>query len=178
MRFIMLTYEQLHGILYHDPELGTFIWKPRDRNFFKTETDYYRWNSRYAHTEALTSMNPEGYYRGKILGSYVKAHRIMWQMEYDEIPDIVDHIDGIRTNNMISNLRNVSTSVNNKNMKIPKTNSSGVVGVSFNKGKWRSRIYVNSSEIYLGSFDLIEDAIEERKKAEKLYGYHENHGKR
>ena len=47
----------------------------------------------------------------------------------------------------------------------------GYTGVYWNKAnkKWCSNIRVNNKTIYLGSFDLIEDAVKSRKEAEQKY---------
>ena len=85
----------------------------------------------------------------------------------------VDHIHGrdSRNDNRKSNLRIVNMSKNGMNKKIQKNNTSGVTGVSLNKNKtkWRARIKVNGKEKHLGEFVNFEDAVQERKNAEKKY---------
>ena len=173
----MLDYDSFHMLIRHEPETGFLFWKPRPRDMFKTEKLYTDWNNSYAHCRALNSDDGDGYLRGRIFNKFYKAHRVMWIMETNTIPDIVDHIDGIKSNNVFENLRDVSVSENNKNLKRFKTNTSGISGVSFIRNKWRARIYVDGKEKHLGIFDKKEDAICARVAAEKEYGYHENHGR-
>ena len=92
-------------------------------------------------------------------------------------PIEVDHINRIRTDNRWSNLRAVTSEMNQRNKPKNKNNTSGTVGVYWHKGrsKWVARIGKNS--IYLGIFSNLQDAIEARKQAEIDHGYHPTHGK-
>lgn len=72
-----------------------------------------------------------GYWRVGHLGKHYLVHRIVWELCNDKIPEgiDIDHIDGDRGNNVISNLRCVERSVNVKNKLKYKNNTSGVTGV-------------------------------------------------
>ena len=65
-----------------------------------------------------------------------------------------------------------------KNIRQAINNTSGVTGVvrHSKKDKWVAQITVNQKSIYLGYYDLIEDAIRARSKAEIKYRFHDNHG--
>ena len=80
---------------------------------------------------------------------------------------VVDHIDRNPLNNNRSNLRLCTRSQNAMNSKIPKDNSSGHKGVTWDKHrkKWRVHIVVNGKQHFLGRYDTIEGAVESRKKA-------------
>jgi hypothetical protein len=108
----------------------------------------------------------------------VLAHRLIWFLVTGEWPDCIDHIDRDGCNNRFRNLRNVSRTENQRNRRIPKNNTSGVCGVTFNvkAQKWLATIRGNNSTVYLGAFENIEDAKLARKSAEKEYGYHYQHG--
>jgi len=109
-----------------------------------------------------------------------QAHRLIWMHFYGKEPvNGIDHIDGNKLNNAIINLRDVSQQENTKNRRKSKNNTSGFVGVFWdkNKDKWRARVNVNKKAVYLGYFSCKGDAITARKKANIKYGFHENHGK-
>lgn len=109
------------------------------------------------------------------------AHRIVWFMHYGEIQKgfDIDHINHDRTDNRIENLRLVSRSENLKN-KGKVLSSSGEMGVYWNERakKWEAALNVNGKKKYLGLFDTVDDARNARVKADRVYGYHENHGVR
>jgi hypothetical protein len=94
-----------------------------------------------------------------------------------ECPDVlwpedqIDHINRIRTDNRISNLREVSHKQNHQNRSKSSHNTSGHSGVSWykQKSRWRAQITHNQKDIHLGLFTNLEDAIAARKAAEKLY---------
>jgi len=86
----------------------------------------------------------------------------------------IDHIDGNRGNNTLSNLRWATYQENNFN-KSPRLNSSsgGIKGVTFNKRmqKWQAKITLNRKSIHLGFYNNLEVAQSVRKfKAEELFG--------
>jgi len=68
---------------------------------------------------------------------------------------------------------------NLRNQSLGASNKSGIIGVYWgeDRGKWRAEISVDKKRIKLGSFATLEEAATARKEAEKLYGFHENHGK-
>ena len=75
------------------------------------------------------------------------AHRVAWLLYYRVDPgDMqIDHIDGNRENNVISNLRLVSHGDNMKNQRKRSDNTSGITGVHWHKGadKWLSLIHIS-----------------------------------
>jgi hypothetical protein len=108
-----------------------------------------------------------------------KAHRLIWLMSYGVAPEFIDHINGVRDDNRLENLRSVSWEENTKNAKRRADNVSGVTGVSFYspKGTWRARINYKGRTVLLGYFKTPAEAVAARRAAEKIYGYHENHGR-
>jgi len=84
---------------------------------------------------------------------------------------VIDHINGDKLDNRKQNLRIYTIKQNIINSKISKNNTSGYTGVSFRKNRnvYRANIMVNRKQIYLGSFERIEDAVLARKKAEEKY---------
>ena len=114
------------------------------------------------------SKNYLGYISGKVDGKRVYLHRLI--MGY---PDgkVVDHINGDKLDNRKQNLRICTVRQNVMNSKTPKNNTSGHTGVSLRSDRklYRANIMVNRRQIYLGSFERIEDAVLARKQAEVKY---------
>ena len=109
-----------------------------------------------------------------------KAHRLVWLYVHGRWPKEIDHINGDRADNRIENLREVTRSQNRRNSKKPSTNTSGHMGVYLNKKKgkpFRAGIWHNNRQIWIGSYNSIEEAVAARKAAERKYGYSPNHGR-
>lgn len=83
----------------------------------------------------------------------------------------VDHIDRNPLNNRKDNLRLVLHKDNIKNYSKPKNNTSGIIGVSYDKRnqKWKAKITCDNNIINLGTYVNKDDAIKSRLKAEKEY---------
>tara|TARA_R110002153_G_scaffold155350_1_gene307386 strand:+ start:250 stop:750 length:501 start_codon:yes stop_codon:yes gene_type:complete len=96
-----------------------------------------------------------GYKRLTVLGRTLSHHRVAWALHYSEQPPkIIDHIDGDKTNNKISNLRSGIESLNQQNQTNPhsRNKTSIYIGVSLFKGRWRAKIYHNKKYYFLGYF--------------------------
>ena len=179
------TPEELRKLLRYEPETGKLFWRERTPDMFtegkqSLEHKCSKWNSCYANKEALKQTKNDGYKRGLIWRQTYPAHRIAWAVFYGSWPsDQIDHINGVKDDNRISNLRDVTHAENNKNKSMQSNNTSGVNGVRWNKAdrKWRAFITVEKKFKYLGGFQEIEDAIAARKAAEVKYGFHPNHGR-
>lgn len=83
----------------------------------------------------------------------------------------VDHIDLNPLNNLRNNLRLATHQENQRNQGLQSNSSSGATGVNLiaRSGKWRAYIKINGRQIWLGSHDRFEDAVEARRKAEREY---------
>lgn len=172
--------ELVRKLLRYEPETGKLFWNYRPLNLFAQKANYITWNTRWAGKEAFTSINRHGYRQGRIFKRVTQAHRVIWAIVTGRWPsEQIDHINGIRTDNRLGNLREVSSSENSKNKCQRSNNTSGVTGVSWShdKRKWLADIRVNKKQIYIGRFDNFDDAVAARKEAERKYGFHENHGR-
>ena len=117
----------------------------------------------------------KSYWRIKINGKSVLAHRIVWEIFNGAVPIglEIDHINSIGLDNRIENLRLADRFGNAKNLKIGKRNKSGLKGAYWNKKtqKWMAQIVADSRRMHLGSFITKEEAHEAYCKAAKdLHG--------
>ena len=103
------------------------------------------------------AINLKGYRMIKIRSKSYAAHRLAWLIVYGDLPEFVDHKDGNRTNNAISNLRPATRSQNGANCGPRQRNKYGLKGVSRHpNGKWLAQIQVNKRKLHLGLFDTAE----------------------
>ena len=119
-----------------------------------------------------------GYVQINFRGKSYPAHRLAWLFTYGEWPEYIDHINHVRTDNRINNLRSVTPMESSRNLLLLKRNKLGVTGVCWrNRDKcWAAYIYVKGECIFLGSgLDLFE-LVCRRKSAEICLGFHPNHG--
>lgn len=110
-----------------------------------------------------------GYVGIVIDGKRYLAHRIAWALFHGSWPEQqIDHINGIKTDNRIENLRLATNAQNGKNYGANKTNTSGIKGVSWCKQtqKWRAFIRVDGKQLDKGRHSNKDVAIAVRQAAE------------
>jgi hypothetical protein len=153
----MLTQEKLKEILFYEPKTGLFTRKITKSNRAVAGSLVLNKYNKYM----VIGIDNKNYY----------LHRLAWLYIYGEWPkNDIDHINGIKSDNRIENLRDVTKSVNMQNL-IKKTNKNQTdyLGVSFCKKskKWYSRISVNKKQITIGRFNSPELAYESYLKAKR-----------
>ena len=152
--------------LRYDAETGKIFWKT-NRGASKAGNEAGWPDKRYCRIE----INRKKY----------QAHRIAWLLTYGSWPvDQIDHINGNTKDNRLENLRDVSPIENLRNQKIYKNNTSGTVGVCFNKRgqNYQASIKINGKHKHLGYFKNKEEAVVARVAANTKYNFHENHGRK
>lgn len=180
----LVTIDHLRDILVYCHETGTLTWKTRGPETFQRchEKERNRVSSRWNAIRAgrvAGHVGSTGYRDVFIEKRTYKAHRIAWAIFNGDWPsNQIDHINQIKDDNRIANLRSVSGAENCRNRKRPKTNTSGQVGVHFHvgSGQWVARAMVNGRRTQLGSFATKSDAVKCRQEANERLGFHENHG--
>ena len=111
-----------------------------------------------------------------------RAHRIIWEMVNGSIPDgyEIDHINGVRNDNRLTNLRLVDRIGNMRNRRMPSNNTTGFAGVSKHKASGKYRVQISDREKvrrHVGLFNTAEEAHAAYLEALNNNGYHANHGR-
>ena len=116
-----------------------------------------------------------GYRYVRVNGKATAVHRVIYEMHFGAIPKgtSIDHINQVKDDNRLENLRLASKSLNEANTGKRSTNTSGYKGVYFAKqfNKWRAKIDFNKKEYHIGYFVDIHEAAEAyNRKAVELFG--------
>lgn len=115
----------------------------------------------------------DGYVYIKAFGKRFSAHRLIWVMHYNELPGEIDHINRVRHDNRIENLRSATHHDNMGNRSKTSNCSSIYQGVSWDnwKKKWVARICNGWKQQSLGSFDSeVEAALAYNEAAKQIFG--------
>lgn len=145
---------QLPEVFAYDPETGVVTWR-----------------------QARGKCRP-GQRAGTLSGGYIKViyrnrsflgHRLAWLLYYDEWPkENLDHINGIKSDNRIANLREAPGGINQQNIRKPnRRNKLGVKGVQQKGQRFRAYIRSGGKTIYLGSYTTAEVANAAYVKAKR-----------
>lgn len=146
-----LTDEYIRSILDYNSNTGEFIWKYRN-------DASPQWNGQYAGKKA-GSLEKSGYITIRINKVSFYAHRLAWLYVHGKWSEnFVDHANGIKKDNKISNLRDAMRINNARNMKKHKICASGYKGVRIFNDKFQARISINYKRIHLGTFNTAEKA--------------------
>jgi hypothetical protein len=155
-----ITYDRVRELFDYNEKTGDLVWKVSTSRKIKP--------GQVAGSHDKT----RGYVMIGIDGRKQRysAHRVIWLWYYGRWPESeIDHINGIRNDNRISNLREATTSENRQNRCVQSNNNSGYNGVHFHKvaNKWQAGLKVNGQTLYLGLFDNKEDAYDAHLKAKQ-----------
>ena len=165
----MLEYREALELFRYDYETGVLYWR-------------WRINSRVPKTlEAGTQRKSSGYLTVSVHGRDYSVHRIVMLMCYGFYGEglEVDHINHVRNDNRLVNLRFATQGENLKNQSVSSKSTTGVTGVYFSKArkKYIAQIKVNRKRIYLGAFKTLEEAAAARAEANLKFKFNDNHGK-
>lgn len=169
---------EIRQLLRYDPETGLLWWLPRPEALFKypgakrPSQSCKRWNARYAGTKAGAN-DHNGYVLVKIHDRSYPAHRLIWAMVHGKWPETIDHINGIPSDNRLTNLRDVSREINQRNQRRHKSNKSGRTGIFWSEqyGAWLASIKMRNVSHVIGVFDDFDKAVAARKLIEQKNGF-------
>lgn len=167
---LTLSHDDVANLLKYNPKTGNLIWLYRSNS--------PQWNAKFGGCRA-GYQHGQGYIALGINNKLYLAHRIAWLLTHKEWPsEIIDHVNGCRHDNRLTNLRAVSHSINSRNSVQQRRNTSGVTGVSWHKKaqKWYAEVHVNKQKHYLGLFARIADAAREVQLFRSEHGFTKRHG--
>lgn len=143
-----ITQARLKELLHYDPETGHFTWLVSNSN-------------RAPAGSRAAPSGGTGYRQIRVDGRLYMTHRLAFlYMTGDFPPDDVDHINRIPSDNRWGNLRPATRRENLSNTALPRHNTSGHRGVSWNRrrGKWHACGKHGGRNIHLGYFADLEEA--------------------
>jgi len=128
--------------LAYDPDTGAFVWRRSTSN-------------RKPAGAVAGSLRRNGYVHIKLGGKSYPAHRLAWRIVHGLWPaHQLDHINGVRSDNRIVNLREATQAENLQNRSRLANNTSGYPGVTYHvrKRAWQAQIDAGGKRFYLGRF--------------------------
>jgi hypothetical protein len=153
-------FKQLKELLDYDSDTGLFTWRISPSNSIKKK-------------QVAGTKNTNGHIQIKVFGKRYFAHRLAWLFTNGNWPPMmIDHINGIRDDNRIANLRQVTASENGHNQTKPHSRTkSGYLGVSWikSRNKWQAGLGINGKYKFLGYFDDAKSAHAEYLRAKKIH---------
>ncbi len=143
-----LTAERLRSLLSYNAETGVFVWLVSVSGRIKVG-------------DIAGNVDRRGYRLIGCDGKAYKAHRLAWLWQHGAWPkDQIDHIDGDKSNNRLTNLREATNTENQQNKRRARLDnkSTGLIGAKIHRktGKYMASIGVNKRRIYLGLYDTAE----------------------
>jgi hypothetical protein len=130
--------------LHYDPESGIFTWLPNRPHAKRSG--------------GPAGVEASGYIQILVGGRAYLAHRLVWLYVHGEWPQHqIDHMNGVRSDNRLCNLRDVPAMVNHQNLRTTK-NRTGFMGVGKSKRRFYASIQAEGKYHYLGHFPTAEQA--------------------
>lgn len=138
--------ERLRSLIDYDAQTGVFAWKPRGH---RAGTHC----NRARHPGSVSKQT--GYLTIRVDGKLYQAHRLAWLHHFGEWPPLhLDHINCVKLDNRIANLRSADDKLNRENVRSARRDSgSGLLGAFFDKrrGRFFSAIRVNRTLRHIGA---------------------------
>ena len=153
-RLILPDVEELHRLFRYDRETGKLYWKISTTNRIKAGDD-------------AGCLDSGGYIRVRIQNKPYLVHRIIYKMYHKvEPPVYLDHINQIKTDNRLENLREIDNGHNVRRS----ANGNGVYADAGQKKKYRAFLKFKGKQHYIGRFYTYEEARQKVVDFEKENG--------
>lgn len=154
------TIERLHQLFSYDEETGVITRRQRTA----------RGGINFAVGNAVGSLRTDGYRYMQVDYSRIMAHRIAFAIHFDRWPvGEIDHINGVRDDNRICNLREVTATTNQENKRVASRHSTtGLLGVSIEGNRFRARIQTAGKKKLIGVFDTPAEAHQAYLAAKRI----------
>jgi len=139
--------EVLNELLEYNPDTGILTWKISRGGWIIKGKE--------------AGCKSRGYREVQIAGKSYKSHRIIWKMVYGNDPDVdkvIDHINQVKDDNRICNLRVVTVTENNMNGGPGKPGVTGISSITWHKRDKAYRVRVKRTHI--GCCKTLDGAIE------------------
>ena len=144
-----ITAERARELLEYSAETGVFRWRVNRQGGICSGS-------------VAGGKKPDGYIYIGVDGVKFLAHRLAWLYVHGKWPrEHIDHINGVRDDNRLSNLREASNSENMQNQRRAQANNAnGLLGVSWDekRKRWQAQIKANGRKRHLGRFETSEEA--------------------
>jgi hypothetical protein len=142
----MIEHQKLLSVLGYDKETGHFTWLTG-----------HKAGTRAGHVSKISGYEMIGI---GDKGQYY-AHRLAWFHVTGDWPKTIDHKNGVRSDNAWCNLREATIAQNSHNSRIPRRNTSGAKGVTWDKwhGKWVMKMVVSGKTVINQTTDDYDLAV-------------------
>lgn len=161
-REVELTHEVVRALFDYDPETGALTRKVGRGTRFKVGST------------VGGKCRIHGYMMMRFGQRAYRVHRVIWLWWYGYWPEHdIDHVNRVRHDNRLRNLRHVTRECNNRNSCLSRKNVSGVKGVSYDKsvGYYKIRVSINNTPCFVGCSKDFSESVLMRFAAEQCLGY-------
>ena len=150
-----LDISYLRDALDYNPETGDLIWRLRPECHFKAPHHAKAWNAKYPGKKAGAVVG-NGYLMFGMCGKMHYNHRVAFAIYYGRYSFAeTDHINAVKTDNRICNLREATRDQNAANTVFKYNN---LRGTKRQDGRFIAQMSVSNKNLYIGSFETEEEA--------------------
>ncbi len=145
-----LTQERVRELFDYDPETGIVTRRVSVAGKGPTRAG-----------DEVGFLNDSGYLMISYQGRRYRLHRIIWMLIWGYFPEHeIDHINRVRTDNRLCNLREVTRACNSLNSSVQKRSSNGVTGVAWDRSRKKWMSYIRTEREKTCNLGRSEDFIE------------------